>query len=182
MGLRLITPPAAEPLSVSEVKANQHIDHADDDVLLGKLITDARQWVEDRTQQKLMTQTWELVIDYFPEHEVRIPVRPVQTITSIKYDDSAGAEQTIDGNDYYLDNVGGDEAWLFTNGDTAWPTDLIDAVNAVRIRFVAGYASADLVPGSIKRAIHLKVRDYYEGTDSSQAVYDLLTNQLLLVA
>jgi uncharacterized phiE125 gp8 family phage protein len=181
MGLRLITPPVLEPLTLSEVKANLHIDHADDDAVLTEALADARQWVEDRVQRKLMPQTWEFVIDYFPEHEIKLPLRPVLSITSIKYDDADGSEQTIPDTDYYLDDAS-DDAWLFPNADAAWPTDLIDAVNAVRIRFVAGYASAGLVPGSIKRAIHLKIRELYDETDTAQAVNNLLTNQIRLEA
>jgi uncharacterized phiE125 gp8 family phage protein len=181
MGLRLITPPADEPLSLSEVKANLHIDHTDDDAVLTQIIAEAREWMEDRVQQKFMTQTWELVIDYFPANEVLFPIRPVQSITGVFYRDTDGVEQTVLADDYYLDNLSSD-AWLFPVSDVAWPTDLLDAVNAVRIRFVAGYESAARVPGAIKRALHLKVRELYEETDTVQAVNNLLMNQIRLEA
>lgn len=179
MGTRLITPPADVPVSLEDVKLNLRIDHTEFDTRLEQMITDATQWTEARIQQKLMTQTWEFVFDYFPGDEVRLPFRPVQSIVSVKYDDTAGTEQTIDADDYYLDDASFD-AWVFPID--GWPTGLLDAVNAVRIQFVAGYASAALIPGHIKQAIHVKVQEFFDGTNSATTIHDLLTNEYLLVA
>lgn len=179
MGLRLITPPADGPLSVEEVKANLHIDYTDDDTLLSSLILEAAEWVEGRIQRKLMTQTWEFVIDEFPSNEIRLPFGPVQSIAQVAYDDTDGNEVIIDAEDYYLDDASPD-AWLFPIGD--WPSSLLDAVNVVRIQFVAGYPLAGLVPAKIRRAVHLVVRDYYEGSDNSATIHNVLMNEYRMVA
>src|ERR671912_2041068 len=108
MGLSLITPPVAEPVRLAEVKADLRIDHTDDDVRLQRHITEARQSIDGpRTWlvRSLMPQTWELVLDGYPTSEIRLPTAPVASITSVKYDDSLGIEQTIPVDDYYLDNA-----------------------------------------------------------------------------
>lgn len=181
MTTRLISPPGAEPVTVSEAKANLRVTHTDDDDLITRIIGEARDFIERRIQKKLMSQTWELVLDNFGTGtEIKLPVVPVQSITSVKYDDSAGVEQTVTPEDYYLDNANVDEAWLFPVA--AWPADLLAAVNTVRIRYVAGYASSDLIPRSVRAAVFLKIEELYEGTDRTRAINDLLTNHLTMVA
>ena len=182
MGLRLITPPVAEPVSLAEVKADLRIDHTDDDVRLARLITEARQSIDGpRTSfmRSLMPQTWELVLDGYPISEIRLPTAPVASITSIKYDDADGVEQTISANDYYLDEAS-EPPWVVPAA-TGWPVGTLAAVNAVRVRFVSGYANADAVPGDIKGAIRLKVQQAYDGTDTSKTVWDLLSQWRLFL-
>jgi uncharacterized phiE125 gp8 family phage protein len=100
---------------------------------------------------------------------------PLQSVESIKYIDSIGDEITIDSADYTVDastGTAGAEGpgWVVPNIDSEWPTPL-EAINAVRIRFVAGYAPAAespenltrLIPESIKQAIVLCVKYWYDG-------------------
>ncbi len=88
MGVRLITSPAIEPVTLAEAKADLRIDHDDDNALLGRHIAEAREWVEKLLQIKLLFQTWELVIDKFPPSEIKLPFGPVNSIVSILYDDA----------------------------------------------------------------------------------------------
>lgn len=174
MGLRLITPPAAEPVSLAEAKADLRIEHTDDDARLTRLIKEARESIDGPKTwfvRSLMPQTWELSLDAYPRSEILLPTAPVQSITSIKYDDADGVEQTVSEDDYYLDNTG-EPSWVLPI--TNWAAGTLAAVNAVRVRFVAGYADADGVPGPIKAAIRLKVQDAYDGTDNTRRIDDLL--------
>ena len=109
----------------------------------------------------IVSQTWELSLDTFPADEIQIPLVPLVSITSVVYDDEDGIEQTIDGADYTLDPAG----WVVTAGDYSWPTP-ITAINAVRVRFVAGYGDAADVPATIKAAILLMVGDLYAQRES----------------
>lgn len=180
MGYRIITPPTVEPISLAEIKQDLRIDHPDSDESLTRMMAEAREWLETRLQFKLLTQTWEFVIDSFPVAEIRLPFGPVQTIASVKYDDADGLEQTIDPADYFLDNASFrviPEPWLFPA--LSWPVTL-DAVNAVRIRFVAGYATPALVPGPAKSAFRLKVRELYDG-DDTRAQVDAVTGNLQVI-
>lgn len=65
MPAQLITPPAAEPVTLAEARAHLRLEVADDDAYLLSLITMARQYVEEVCWRGLVKQTWELVLDSF---------------------------------------------------------------------------------------------------------------------
>jgi uncharacterized phiE125 gp8 family phage protein len=170
MALRLITAPAAAPLTLAEAKAHLRVNHDDEDALINGLIDAVRGHVDGKDGflgRALVTQTWELVLDKFPAAEIKIPLPPLQTVESIKYDDGAGLEQTLAANQYSVDNAS-EPGWVMPV-TARWPTTL-DAINAVRIRFVAGYAPdansppdlAANVPGAIKAAMLLLIGSLYE--------------------
>jgi len=78
----------------------------------------------------------------------------VQSITSLKYIDTDGAEQTIDAADYVLDNFAS-PGWVLPTYDTSWP-DTRAVANAVRLQIVCGYGDAGSdVPEPIRHAIVL---------------------------
>ena len=82
MALIRIAAPASEPLALADAKAHCRVDHTDDDALITALIVAAREQAEHETGRALVTQTWELVHDAFPEAFVlRKP--PVASVTSI---------------------------------------------------------------------------------------------------
>jgi uncharacterized phiE125 gp8 family phage protein len=114
--LKLIAPPAAdkEPVTLNDAKATLRVDHADDDDRIQRHIREARDWVETRIQTKLAPATWEIALDEFPSAGLNLTIGPVQSVTSIKYDDVAPAEQTILSSDYALN-----DATIYP--DTAWP-------------------------------------------------------------
>lgn len=167
MAIRLITPPGSEPISLTEAKNHLRVDHNDDDTLITALITASRDFCEQWTKRAFVTQTRELVIDDFPTNELEIPYPPLQEIVSIKYDDSSGVEQTLATDQYEVDDAS-QPGWVvpITSG---WPT-VFDGINAVRIRFIAGYTSSpdspsistDNIPGSIKAAILLYLGQLYD--------------------
>src|SRR6185312_8936387 len=71
----LLTAPAVEPLTLDEAKSYLRIDTADEDATVTALIAAARLHVEALTRRALVTQTWRLTLDAWPE-DGRIPVRP----------------------------------------------------------------------------------------------------------
>jgi uncharacterized phiE125 gp8 family phage protein len=136
----LITPPPVEPISLAEAKAHLRVDHTDDDAMIEIYIRAAREYVEGPygfLGRALVTQTWRLTLDEFPDNEIQILLPPLQSVVNIYYDDSAGNEQTIDSDLYYVDTVS-QPGWVVPIASASWPTPL-DAINAVRIDFVAGY-------------------------------------------
>lgn len=166
MPLTLITDATIEPVSLAQAKVQCRIDDdiTSDDDLLQTLITAARQQCEQELDRALITQTWERVIDAFPEVEIELGRHQVLSIVSATYIDAAGASQVMDSADYSLDadTKGG---FLLPAVDTTWPATL-DTANAVRVRFTAGYGpTADLVPGAIKAWILAKVGDLHPNGD-----------------
>lgn len=148
MPAKLITPPSVEPVSLSEAKAHLRFTSNAEDVLISQRISMIRQYCEDQTQISLMPQTWELVSDGF-SCEMFLSHPPVQNITSIKYLDISGVEQTIPSSDYVLDNINDLRARVVPAPGNGWPATG-HGVNVVRIRYVAGYQDENAVPGPLK--------------------------------
>ncbi len=140
MALKLITAATVEPVTLAQAKAQLNVDHDDDNDLIELLISVTREHLDGEAgllQRALVTQTWDLYLDAFPCGDIRIPLPPLQSVTSVKYDDENGDEQTVDAENYSVDTVN-EPGWLRRNHSWSWPTTYC-AANAVRVRFIAGY-------------------------------------------
>lgn len=166
MALKLITPPAITPVSLAEVKNHLRVDHDADDLLIQTYIKAATAFVEGPggfLGRALCEQTWDLVIDEFPADAIQIPLPPLIEIVHIKYDDGNGDELTLDLGDVTID-TDSEPGWIIHGG--AWPSNLYNGVNAVRVRFIAGYSSGaspevSEVPENIKVALLLHIGSMY---------------------
>jgi uncharacterized phiE125 gp8 family phage protein len=150
MPLITITPPDAEPVSVEDVKIAARLDaESFDDQMALLLIPAIRREAEHQLGRRLITQTVELVLDEFPAGEIDLLLPSVQSITSVKYLDSAGDEQTVLNTDYSLDNAKAPARVLLATG-ASWPATYA-VPNAVRVRYVVGYGDDDAsVPANIR--------------------------------
>jgi len=159
MTLILITAPIEEPVTLAEAKAHcKATDSTDEDTLISSLIIAARQQAEHRLGRALCTQTLELVLDQFPEG-FKLINPPVISVTSIKYIDTAGVQQTLNPADYSLDKDS-EPGWLVPAYGLAWP-DTREVPNAVRARYVAGYGAAAAVPQTIKAWMLMAISTMY---------------------
>jgi len=164
MSFKLITAPAEEPVTLAEAKAQCKVEHSDDDALLAIFIQSAREAAEHITGRAFITQTWELVLDAFPAAEIELQKPYVQSITSVKYLDVNGAEQTISSVNYALD-ADTSPGWVLPAVDYVWP-DTQDAANTVRVRFVAGYGAAAAVPARVKRWMLMQIAAAYRNREA----------------
>lgn len=165
MALKLITAPSTLPVSLAEAKLHLRIDAADEDALVTALISAATQGAEQETGRAIMPQTWAVTLDAFPE-AIELMRTPVQSVTSVKYFDEAGVQQTLPGSLYSLDNSeDAGFAYVVPAYDTDWP-DTRDQVNAVEVIYTAGYADAAAVPEIIKAWIKLRVGALFENREA----------------
>jgi uncharacterized phiE125 gp8 family phage protein len=155
VGKKLITAPSVEPVSLADAKVQLSISDTVQDDVITRHIKTAREYAEKYTSCAFITQTWELALDVFPS-EIEFPNLPIQSITSIKYLDTAGVEQTLDAADYGLDNYSA-RHWAMPAYGLDWP-DTIESPNAVKVRYVAGFGDASTdVPSDIIDAILMTV-------------------------
>ncbi|MBT4837928.1 MAG: hypothetical protein HON94_11345 [Methylococcales bacterium] len=160
MVYKLKTAATSEPVTLTEAKAHLQVTVSDDDTFIGSLITAARMHVQSYMHRQLMPSTWQLFLDVFPSDTIYIKECPVTAISSIKYVDENGSEQTLSSSLYSLDKES-EPARLNPVYGESWKTTQTQN-NAVTIEFTAGYADADSVPGAIKAAILLLVGFLYE--------------------
>ncbi len=188
MGIVRITDAATEPVALAGAKVHLRVDagFTDDDALITALIAATRQSAEDDTHRALITQTWRLSLDDFPRacssiasysvvdgrvgqrndiQVIRVPQPPLQSVTSIKYIDTSGAQQTLDPSAYVVDADAFPGRILPAYG-TTWPS-VRCGPNAVVIEFKAGYGdTADKVPPPITAAMLLAIGDLYRNRES----------------
>ncbi len=141
--LRLVTPPASEPLTLAQAKTFLRIEHSADDEPLTRAIVAARVAAENYIKCALLPQTWELSIANPSAAKLCLPFGPAQSITSITLTTEAGESSTMNASNYRL-SVDGFAA-LFTNPPS---------IEKMTIRFVAGIATtASEIPLPIVQGI-----------------------------
>lgn len=168
--LKLITAPSTEPISLTD--AREHCAAGtDNDSTLAIYIAAARECAEHILGRSLLTQTWERVLDAFPADNggIELLMPPVASIVSVKYlEEVAGVQTTMASTDYVLDNDS-EPGWLVPATDIDWP-DTYDSVNAVRVRYIAGVATAAEVKAAIRHAILLRVGEAYRFREEADFV------------
>ena len=176
MALTLVTGPAADPVSLADVKAHLRIDGALEDATLLAYVQAARLHLEGRDgwlNRALITQTWDYTLDRFPitvcgaswDPTIYVPLPPLQSVTSITYTDTNGAPQVLAPTEYDIDTKA-DPGRIVPAYGKYWPATRA-VVNAVTVRFVAGYgAGAAAIPRPIRLALLGLVGDYNEHRDT----------------
>lgn len=190
MALKLITPPAYLPVTVSQAKEHMRVEGSTDDDYIAALIASSVDYAELSTGRQLVEATYELVLDAFPWDKqlgiihngvIELPRPSLLTVTSIKYIDADGVEQTLASTEYTVDTdslVGR----VYPAYLKYWPrTRAVPA--AVRIRYTCGWPMSDETsppawtgPESIKTWIMVRVATLYSMRESlvqGQAVAEL---------
>ena len=169
MALKLITPATELAVSLADAKLHLRVDDTDQDALITATIWAATEAAEQVMGRALMPQTWELTLDAFPE-AFKLTRVPAVSITSLKYWDAAGVQQTLGSGLYALDNTDDfGHAYVVPVFGGTWP-DAREQINAVALRYVAGYATAANVPESIKSWIKLQAGAMFENRQAEGAV------------
>lgn len=163
-GLTLQTGPATEPLSLTDAKAHLRVDTADENDYIDDLITSARQYAETFMRRSIIDQTWDMFLDGFPPDDQWIePPNPrLKSVATVKFNQEVdGLQVTMPSADYIVD-VNREPGRIALAFDKIWP-DARDQINAVEIRFVAGYGPTDAdVPDEIRQAIKIMVSHLFE--------------------
>jgi uncharacterized phiE125 gp8 family phage protein len=165
----LITPPTDYPVSYKE--ASDHLRDIDDtNIPLITLYRNAAvQSIESELiSLQLMPATYELQMDDWISDSsgyLVLPKCPLISITSVKYDDISNVEQPLASSNYQIDSASLPGQIRFI-GSTL-PAHF-DKPNAVRIRYVAGYATAALVPFPLKAAILLRLGQLNENRQDEE--------------
>jgi len=159
MTLVQVTAPVATPVTIQDAREQCSLfDDSTHDSLLVRLIKTATREAEVYLDSILMARTMRLDLDGFPGRDVDLRTYPIESITSVKYDDADNAEQTVPGSDYYT-SLNGLSPKL--RAVTSWPSTYPGKLSRVRITFEAGYADSDSVPDDIKHAILVRVYELW---------------------
>ncbi|RVG20290.1 head-tail connector protein [Sinorhizobium meliloti] len=172
----LVTAPAALPVSVAEVKSALRVDGGDSDADLERLIRSAVAHYEGWSGIlgiALVAQTWRQDFNSF-DRKMMLGLRPVQSISSVKWRNEAGQISTVATEDYALKTDGGGRSYVRFVNNFSTPSGLYEDA-AVSIEFVAGWPVVEDVPTTpddIKTAIIIRVQKHYD--EAAQANSDIL--------
>lgn len=189
-GLKLVTAPAVDPVSVADVKNYLRINGTTDDAMLGAFITAAVNVVESYLGRRLITQTWALFMDRFPgnydfsqlrdgvqegklseyfatEKHIDLPLMPLRAIDHLKTYDNLDASYTMSASEYFVDTVS-EPGRISLRTDSTWPTTDLRQANGIEVQFQVGYGAAgSSVPAGIIQAIKEIVAKFYESRGCS---------------
>lgn len=193
---RLVSKPAVEPLTVTEVKSHLRVEHSRDDLLIALYIAASRREAEKLSGEKFITQGWDFTYPRFPVlaedlindawtsvipaygflstigGNIALPVKPVQSV-SISYLDQAGVSQvfgTFSGSPLAAEEYSllrdDNDPQIILNLNQQWP-QTAGVQNAVTVSVVAGYGdAASDVPELMKAGILLLCGHFYENRET----------------
>lgn len=166
--------PAAEPVSLAEARDQCEIAAAvtAHDTKLTRYIQEARERLETETDYVCIDQTYTLSMQVFPTGSylddcsiIRLPVYPVQSITSITYYDTDNAQQTLASSVYGLK---ASNSRVYLKYDQEWPS-ITEQYDGIVITFVAGFgASSAYVPATLRQVMCLDICHRWHYRDWSE--------------
>ena len=198
-GITELTQPAAEPVTLAQAK--QHLvipaSFTDDDALITAYITAARQYCEHYTRRAFFERSVQLTLNHFPAWDyeatvgahsrdgwfyydhffrnptIQLPKPAVQSVTSIKYVDVGGDQQTLDSSLYVLDNAA-EPARLSPAPGAYWPYTMQYRPGNVQITYVAGSygdgVKVNTCPQSIVLAMLMLIAHWYANREATSQI------------
>lgn len=168
--VRVITAPAAYPVTLTEIKIWAGLDITDtsEDGKLTAIIAAMTAHAEHLTGRAFIERTLEYTADEF-DNCIALPWAPLLGIDSVKYTDIADTEQTVAAADYEVDTYSEPGKVRPVWGEY-WPS-LGHGFNPVRIRYRAGYrptgSPTDLtdnsyLPGQLRVWMQARITTLYD--------------------
>lgn len=154
--------PAAQPVSVEEVRAQPSVGSSADQDLVAALIEAATAELDGwsgHLGRCLVSQSWRFDFAGFPSGDrLRLPLGDLQSL-AVTYFDPAGATQTLSTSLYRTVTDALGPAVDLVSG-ASWPATACRS-DAVSVIAVLGYGDPEDVPAPIRRAILLRVGQLY---------------------
>lgn len=169
--IRLKTAPAS-PVDADDVKSHLRITGTDQDTTLAALAKAAVAMLDGHKKilgRALQSQSWTISVSGANRgNAIFLPCPPFVSLTSIKYYDTDGAEQTATKEDFRVTNS---DDWAFVQPKPGkiWPTTE-SRLDAITIEFICGYGDAfDDIPDDIQSAVRLLTGHFYENREATTA-------------
>jgi uncharacterized phiE125 gp8 family phage protein len=184
MSTRLIVPPAALAVSMDAARRAARVDvdtdgtsPLDDDI--AREVRAFARDVEHKTNRALITQTWEVTLDSFPD-AVKLSKSPIASVVHVKYYDADGGQQTLDPQDYLVDDKS-EPGYIVPAPGRAWPATAA-RINAVEVRYTCGYGETDAnVPDEAKSYILARVQQCFSPVaNAKEANFERLLDGLIV--
>ena len=163
-----VSPPALEPVSLSEIKLHLAIDYDQDDSLLEAMLVAARIYIEETYNISITQRQYSASVPLLAAR-FDFPFLPLASVDAVSYYDSDNnlqvlfdetASPAVPNTQYYVKPSAG---FMLMASPQAWPS-LSCRPDAAQVLFTAGYTT---VPAPIIPAIKLLTGDMYENREAS---------------
>lgn len=163
--------PSSATVAVADMATHLRITGSADNAYLTALEAAAARYCEQYCNRAFVTQSWKAVADEFPDETpgdfpeaFLIRLGDLISVTSLKYYDTDGVEQTLSSSEYIVDRYA-DRIRITPAYGEVWPTAQERAA-AITITLSVGYGAASAVPEIIKSAIKLLAAHWYENREA----------------
>lgn len=155
--------PLVEPVTLEQAKKQVELSPTDTahDSHLQDCIKAAREQWERDTGMVCITSTWS-VTAWRLWDDIELPLKPIQSVSTVQYYDTGNQLQTASTDYYSLDAQARTIRLKYLQ---SWPDTISDRWDAVTITYVAGYTSVADVPFLAKQAMKLLIGHYFENRD-----------------
>lgn len=167
MIIRVITPPATEPVTLAEAKLHCRVDVNDDDDLITALIVAARTYCERIAWRAFLTQTIQLWLEAWPDKDwIEIPRPPLQGVNSLTWFDEDDVGHVVNASIYFVDYYS-EPGRVVLTANQSWPDGTLRAYNSIVVEYDAGWETAEDVPAQYKQAMLLLIGHWYENREAT---------------
>jgi hypothetical protein len=195
LSYRDLTQPAAEPVTLDQVKEQLVLDsdYTADDILLLTYIVAARQLVEKLTNRAIFERSTQLTLDHFPCPRysstinpndrtnygiifsgmiIRLPRPACTSVESITYQAQDGTVLTLDPSQYRVD-LNSEPARITPLPGGCWPFATFYIPGTVQVTYTAGSygdgSDPTLCPQTIVMAMLLIIGHWYQNREAVSA-------------
>lgn len=183
--MRPVTRPSTAAVSVEDAKMFMNIEASwtHDDDLIEAMTWAATEHAEDFTRRRLVTQSWDLVLDVWPNNPwIVFPYGNLRSVSYLSWTDDAGNAHTIDPQSYVV-SQSSTTGRLVLRPNQSWPSAALWTADPIVARFECGYGQQTDIPKSIQHAIKILVASMYAAREEFVAgvgVTHLKTPDLML--
>ena len=154
----IVTPPTQEPITLDMVKSQSRITHTLDDALLQGYIASARDYLQIVTRRQFLSATLQWMGLQQPQGLVTLDNPPLASVSEVAT--MAGSVPTILDPTLYLPIITREP------GQVALLT-AIPMTTPIRVTYVAGWATPEVMPPSLRQAMLLLVAHWIEHREAS---------------
>jgi uncharacterized phiE125 gp8 family phage protein len=190
IGVRDLTQPAAEPVTLAQAKSHLRVDFSDDDSLIETYISASRTLAEKMTRRAFFNRDVQLTLDHFPmswsetvspaerhpaidwfnRFAIRLPKPSCVTVKSIKFQDGSGSLITLNPSSYVVDS-NSEPARIVPAPSMAWPCPAVCLPGSITVLYTAGTygdgVEVNSTPANVVAAILLLLGHLYENRSAT---------------
>jgi len=155
----LLSAPAVEPVTLDEARSFLRVEHNADDEVIAALTAGSRIHVEAQTRRALITQSWRITADSWPQDgRLTVLPAPLQALTAARVYDVDNNAQVVDVQAFVPDL--GASALAFAPWALPAPGRL---AAGIELDVTVGYGDAAIdVPEPLRQAIRLLTAHWYD--------------------